>query len=217
MFDAPFNVVAGFRTHEQAETAARRVASLALPGGRVEVGSRRDAGGAVETAELRAEMQEELGASWAPATGRQARGAVFGVAALATIGLVLGAVVGFVLGLTLDLGVPLATMTVLGAIIGTVAGSVVGLVVGGGVAPRMGSHGDAEFDDPTPAAERDILLAVHVSEPEAAERAARMLRDELDADRVDLVDATGTPLPPQRDHPRPADPEGYWWKAAGQG
>jgi hypothetical protein len=27
---------------------------------------------------------------------------------------------------------------------------------------------------------------------------------------VDLVDAHGTPLPPQAQHPRPADPEGRW-------
>ena len=98
MFDTPFNVVAGFSSREQAEGAARRLASAGLPATRVEVGSRPDAGGAVET----------------------------------------------------------------------------------------------------------------------AERAARMLRD-LHADRVDLVDRAGTPLPPQHGAPRPADPEGYWWRQAGQG
>jgi len=78
--------------------------------------------------------------------------------------------------------------------------------------------GRGSFDDPTPAAERDVLLAVHATEAETAERAARMLREDLHAERVDLVDADGTPLPPQHDHPRPADPgDGYWWKEAGEG
>src|SRR5437588_555647 len=117
MFDTPCNVVAGFRSRQQAETAARRLASAGLPTGR------------------------------------------------------------------------------------------------GGVAPRTDADpASGEFDDLRPLAERDVLLAVHVAEAETAERAARMLRDDLHADRVDLVDAAGTPLPSQHRSPRPADPEGYWWK-----
>ena len=119
IFATPFNVVAGFRTRQQAESAARQLTSVGLPEGSVEVASA-DAGGPLETAEL--------------------------------------------------------------------------------------------------AAERDVLLAVHATEAETAERAARMLREELHAERVDLVDADGTPLPPQHDHPRPADPgEEYWWEQAGEG
>src|SRR5438034_1048392 len=118
MFDTPFNVVAGFRTRQQAEAAARRLTSAGLPPASVEVEPQPDAGGSVETAELRAEMQDELSANWAAVTGSQARGALFGLAAFAVAG-----------------------------------------------------------------------LAV----------------------------AAGTPLPPQHGDPRPADPEGYWWKQAGQG
>ena len=63
MFDTPFNVLAGFRSRAQAETAARRLTSAGLPGASVEVGVRPDAGGPVETAELRAEMQKVAAAS----------------------------------------------------------------------------------------------------------------------------------------------------------
>lgn len=216
MFDTPFNVVAAFRSRAQAETAARRLTSAGLPAEAVEVATRPDAGGPVETAELRAEMQSELGRNWGMATGRQVRGALFGTGAFALAGLVVGGVIGLVLGLGLSMS--LAATVVIGALIGLVAGATIGFVAGGGGAPRTGAAVAAgEFDDPAPLAERDVLLAVHATEAETAERAAKMLRDDLHADRVDLVDASGTPLPPEHDHPRPADPEGYWWKQAGSG
>ncbi len=216
MFDTPFNVVAGFRSRAQAEAAARRLTSAGLPEGSVEVGARPDAGGPVETAELRAEMQSELDANWGMVTGRQVRGALFGTGAFALAGLVIGGVVGLLLGLGLSMS--LAGTIVIGALIGLVAGATAGFVAGGGAASRTGAASAGErFDDPALLAERDVLLAVHATEAETAERAAKMLRDDLHADRVDLVDATGTPLPPEHDHPRPADPEGYWWRQAGSG
>jgi hypothetical protein len=218
MFKTPFNVVAGFRSRAEAERAARRLASAGLPATSVEVASRPDTGGPVETAELRAEMQEELGANWALVTGRQARGALLGTTTFAVAGLFVGAVVGLVAHLGLGMAMSLAGTIIIGALIGLVAGATVGFVAGGGAAPRTGAGAEAEeFDDPRPPAESDVLLAVHVAEPETAERAARMLRDDLHADRVHLVDAAGTPLPPQHGDPRPADPEGYWWNEAGQG
>ena len=218
MFDTPFNVVAGFRNRAEAEQAARRLASAGVPAGSVEVASRPDPGGPVETAELRAEMQDELGRNWALVTGRQARGALVGTAAFAVAGLFIGAVIGLVANLGLGIAMSVAGTIVIGAVIGLVAGATVGFVAGGGAAPRTGAgSAGTEFDDPRPLAERDVLLAVHAAEPETAERAARMLRDDLHADRVDLVDAAGTPLPPQHDDPRPADPEGYWRNEAGQG
>jgi hypothetical protein len=217
MFDTPFNVVAGFRSRQQAESAARRLTSAGVPESSVEVGARADAGGAVEMAELRADMQDELNSNWAAATGRQTQGAVVGTSAFALIGLVVGLIGGFLanVGLGLDMSVA-GTMTI-GAIVGLVGGATVGFVAGGGVAPRAEAAGQPEFDDPQPVAERDVLLAVHASEPETAERAARILRDEADAERVHLVDAQGTPLPPQHGQPRPGDPENYWWKEAGEG
>lgn len=217
IFDTPFNVVAGFRSRQQAESAARQLTSAGLPGTCVEVGSRPDAGGPVETAELRAEMQEELGATWAMATGQQTRGAMLGTTTFAVAGLFVGAVAGLLANIGLGLDMSLVGTIVIGAIVGAFAGSTVGFVAGGGVAPRADGDRGVAFDDPRPLAERDVLLAVHVAEAETAEQAARMLRDDLEADRVDLVDADGTPLPPQHGHPRPADPNGYWWKRAGEG
>jgi hypothetical protein len=217
MFGAPYNVVAGFRNRRQAELAARRLTSAGLPQASVEVGTRADAGGPVETAELRAEMQDELDHSWTAATGRQTQGAAVGTIAFALSGVFVGLVVGLVANLGLGLDMSVAGTMLIGAIVGLFGGAVVGFVAGGGVAPRVATGDAAAFDDPRPAAERDVLLAVHVPEAETAERAARILRDDLHADRVDLVDADGTPLPPQHGHPRPADPEDYWWREAGEG
>lgn len=217
-FHTPFNVVAAFADRQQAETAARRLTSAGLPGASVEVAPRPDPGGQVETAELRAEMQEELGANWAAATGRQTRGAVFGTTTFAAGGLVVGLIGGFVANLGLSLDMSLFGTMLIGAVVGLVAGATVGFVAGGGMAPRIdGEDQRSTFDDPRPLAECDVLLAVHVNDPESADSAARILREDLHADRVDLVDADGTPLPPQHGHPRPADPQGYWWKRAGEG
>jgi hypothetical protein len=72
------------------------------------------------------------------------------------------------------------------------------------------------LDDKRAVAERDLILAVHTGDQDLAERAADVLRG-MGAERVDLVDGHGVPLPPQADHPRPADPEGWWWRRAGQG
>ncbi|MGH9011444.1 MAG: hypothetical protein ACRDYF_16600 [Acidimicrobiia bacterium] len=218
MFATPFNVVAAFASRQQAESAARRLTSAGLPMASVEVGARPDAGGPVETAELRAEMQEELGATWAVATGRQTQGALLGMVTFAGAGLVVGLLAGLVANLGLGLDMSIAGTMTIGAMVGLLGGATVGFVAGGGVAPRVDVAGQkGAFDDPAPLAERDVLLAIHVAEAETAERAARILRDDLHADRVDLVDADGTPLPPQHSHPRPADPEGYWWKRAGEG
>ncbi|HZQ78848.1 MAG TPA: hypothetical protein VFE55_16050 [Acidimicrobiia bacterium] len=217
MFDTPFNVVAGFPTRQLAETAVQRLTSAGVPPASVEVKAGSGADDAVETAELRAEMQDELN-HWAPVTGRQARGAAVGTTAFAGAGLVLGGIVGLIVDVVFGLDLAVAGMIAIGALIGVVAGATVGFLAGGGFAPRTGDDARAEtFDDPRPRAERDVLLAVHTAEPEMAERAARMLRDDLHADEVHLVDAAGTPLPPQAGSPRPADPEGYWWKAAGEG
>jgi hypothetical protein len=217
VFATPYNVVAGFRSRQQAESAARRLTSAGLPEASLEVGTKSDEGGPVETAELRAEMQDELDQSWELATMRQAEGAAVGTATFAVAGLVLGLLIGLVANLGLGLDMSLGGTMLIGAVLGVIAGAVAGFVAGGGVAPRIDVDDPVAFDDPRPAAERDVLLAVHASEPETAERVARILRDDLHADRVHLVDADGTPLPSQHDHPRPADPENYWWRQAGEG
>jgi hypothetical protein len=217
IFDTPFNVVAAFRERRQADLAARRLMSAGVPASRLEVGVAPDMGGPVETAELRADMQDELNANWAVATGGQTTGAAFGTAAFAFVGLVLGLLAGLLVNVGVGLDMSLAGTMIIGGVVGLVGGATVGLVAGGGIAPRVQSAGQPTFDDPRPAGERDVLLAVHATRPETAEQAARVLRDELHAERVHLVDADGTPLPPQHGQPRPGDPEGYWWKEAGEG
>jgi hypothetical protein len=95
------------------------------------------------------------------------------------------------------------------------AGATVGLVAGGAHLDRP--HGEELDTGAEPeVAERDVFVAVHVHDPVLAARAAGVLR-ELGAERVHLVDGRGVPLPPQADHPRPADPDGWWWTAAGEG
>lgn len=66
------------------------------------------------------------------------------------------------------------------------------------------------------AAERDLLVAVHVENPRLIGRAAAVLRG-LGAEEVHLVAAGGVPLPAQAQHPRPADPDGFWWTHANRG
>jgi hypothetical protein len=217
MFGTPYNVVAGFRSRRQAESAKRLLTSAGLPEASMEVGPKPDAGGPVETAELRADMQDELNRTWAGATGRQAEGAAFGTVTFAIAGLIVGLFCGLVANLGFGLDMSVAGTMLIGAIVGVIAGATVGFVAGGGVAPRLAVEDPESFDDPRPAAERDVLLAVHASEPATAERAAKILRDDLGADVVHLVDADGTPLPPQHGSPRPADPDDYWWKTAGEG
>src|SRR5437763_937668 len=91
--------VAAVRRGQEAERAARRRAAAGMAAGGVELGPRPDPGGPVETAELRADMQDELNADWFPATGRQAQGALVGTAAVAAAGIVVGGVIGLIAGL----------------------------------------------------------------------------------------------------------------------
>lgn len=191
-FDTPYNVVAGFRSRSQAESAARRLSGAGLRAS-VEFGAGPDPSGPVETAELRAEMQEESGDNWAPATGRQTRGALLGIATFAAVGLVVGLIGGFLANVGFGIDMALAGTMAIGAVAGATGGATVGLVAGGGMAPRLGGSGQPALDDPAPAAERDVLLAVHASDPEVAQRAAEILRAE-EAERVDLVGADGAPL-----------------------
>jgi hypothetical protein len=95
------------------------------------------------------------------------------------------------------------------------AGATIGVVVGGAGLGWQPTEEADRGDRPT-TAERDVLVTVELADPGAAERAARLLRC-LGAERVHFIDVDGVPLPHQAQHPRPADPEGWWWRNAGHG
>jgi hypothetical protein len=219
----PFNVLAAFPRRSDAEAAATLLVEEGIPSTAVSLHDRAGPpGDADDVASLRAEMQEELVNSWAaPAflmTGPQAKGAFWGTVIFTALGLVVGLVIGLV---WIALARPVsgaAWRIVLTTLLGGLAGGTVGFLAGGGLKPRVDAAADpgAEMEDPRPAAERDVLLAVHSGRRDIVERAAHLLRA-FGADRVDLVDAGGTPLPPQSEHPRPADPPGWWWRRAGHG
>ena len=81
-------------------------------------------------------------------------------------------------------------------------GTVVGAIADGVFKPRaQASVHPIRREDPAPAGNRDTIVAVHVNDPDAAERAQHVLED-LGAERVDAVTADGTPLSPERERRR---------------
>jgi hypothetical protein len=216
----PFNVVAAFTSEARAKAAVDVLTARGVPADAVRL---EPLGQAVdETAELRAEMQDEVQHSWgAPAffmTEEQAKGAFVGTALFIGAGFAFGLLAGLAWAFLVD-----AEMTRLGRVaitvmVSTAAFATVGFIAGGALKPRLDAASDHEraLDDHRAAAERDVLVAVHSPDRETVERSADLLRD-LGAERVDLVDGEGIPLPPQYEHPRPADPENWWWRRAGQG
>jgi hypothetical protein len=127
----------------------------------------------------------------------------------------LGLVAGLAWAYVFASGVTDLEGIVLAACVFGLAGATIGLVAGGG---GFGGEQGREPDrgDRPEMAERDVLVTVQLGDPAAAERAAGLLRG-LGAERVHFVDVDGIPLPPQAQHPRPADPDGWWWRNAGHG
>jgi hypothetical protein len=101
---------------------------------------------------------------------------------------------------------------------GLIAFTTIGFFAGGSFNPRFETADDPERDlgDRRTGAEKDFLVGVHLEQRPLAEGAARLL-DDAGAEHVHCFDASGTPLPPQAGHPRPADPPGWWWRRAGRG
>lgn len=214
---AKYNVVAAFPDERRAEGAVRNLTSVGVNPSNVRLLHPGDGEHPDQVAEMKAEMQEEVAEGFttplAFVTPQQAKGAASG----AMIGLIIGAALGALVGLAWAFGAD-APLTTLGrfaiAIIPfAIGGSVAGAVAGGALKPRVTAQHmpHHEFDDAALAGERDTVVAVHVADRRQVEQACRILQDS-GAERVDAVNAEGQPLPPQSEHPRPADPPDRWWK-----
>jgi hypothetical protein len=221
-FRTPYNVVAAFRREGIARVAMRVLQERGIPPEAVTFDDHSAGDSDEEVAALRNEMQDELGDSWAsPAvlmTGNQARGAFRGMMLFGLTFILAGLVIGAVWAVSFRAGPPAWVRILTLVVVSGGAGTTVGFLAGGGFAPRTDAvnQASASLDDVTPVAQRDVLVAIHSDDQLTAELAAKVLTT-LGAEQVALVDADGTPLPPQKAHPRPADPPGWWWKRAGRG
>lgn len=213
---APYNVVAAFRPRPDGTIPALDgLIRRGIPASAITVHQPGDGWTVDEFAEMEGEMQDELNASWGVAPGPQVTTALSWAVVLGMSGVMIGLLAGALwaggfgspLGRLVRLAIP---VVVLG-----VAGATVGLVVGGGNLDSP--HGEERDTGVQPVvAERDVLVAVHVEDPALVGHTAAVLR-EFGAERVHFVGGDGVPLPPQAAHPRPADPEDYWWTNAREG
>jgi hypothetical protein len=214
-FDSAFNVIAAFDDGHDDKSVVAALGTIGVPAAAITLHRPDEGPTGEEIVELEAEMQDELVNSFGLASAKQGKRAFRAALLAGLIGLVLAAAGWVVWRHVTHSGFsPLGSiLIVLG--VGGLAGATVGFTDGGGGLPWRRSGEDDRDDQPLPA-ERDLLLAVHVDDRSVAEQAAAMLR-ELGAEDVHLVAAGGIPLPPQAQHPRPADPEGFWWTHAGRG
>ncbi len=211
----PFNVIASFPAGTAGAAAVDTLAGLGVPRSAITVHQPADGPTREEVAELEAEMQDELVESFGPLSGPQAKRAFAAAAAFGAAGIVLGTMVGLGWAYLLASGLSRLSRLVIMAGVFGLAGATVGFVDGGsGLNPRR--PGEAAGDEQPLPAERDVLVTVHLPDPATAEGVAEVL-GMLGAERVHFFDGHGIPLPPQARHPRPADPEDWWWRAAGRG
>lgn len=211
----PFNVIAAFVQDHDSSVAVDSLAASGVPRSAITVHRPDDGPTGEEVAELEAEMQDELVSSWGALSGLRASRAFGGVMMLGLAGVVLGAAGGFGWASLFASGLSRLGRVLIVAGVAGLGGATIGFVAGGsGLNWRRRQERDA--GDERLVGERDVLVAVHLTDRVGAERAAALLR-ELGAERVHLIALDGVPLPPQAQHPRPADPEGYWWRNAGHG
>jgi phage shock protein PspC (stress-responsive transcriptional regulator) len=219
----PYNVVASFASEREATTAVERLTGRGVPRSAIALqGPGRDPT-SEEAAGLRAEMQEEVtegfsGPSFFLIPATQAKGAFFGALFSTVVGAIVGLAAGLAWAYAMDSTLSRPIRILLLVFFGAMGGGTVGFLAGGIHNPRREAARDPQRprDDRRLVSERNWLVAVHAGESEIADQAAAVLQ-ELGAERVDLVDASGTPLPPQAEHPRPADPPKWWWRRAGHG
>jgi hypothetical protein len=215
-FDTPFNVIATLQQGHDASSAVDILTRGGVPPAAINVHRPEDGPSEDEVAELEAEMQDEAGASWGLLSGAQAKDAFRAALMLGIAGVLLGLVAGAAWAylLTSGLSSHLGSIVIVACVTGFAAAIIGAVDGGGGLSLRRRQERDGG-EEPVPA-ERDTLVTVHAQEPVVAERAAALLR-ELGAEEVHLIGAHGIPLPPQMGHPRPADPDGWWWGRAGNG
>lgn len=167
-------------------------------------------------AEMEAEMQEEVaegvgGPGIGFMTPSQAKGAFPGALLGGFVGLVVGLIAGAAWGWLADSAISPMGRVAIVAVCFMVAGGTIGFIAGGALNPRAEGRRKpgGMLDERRLAGERDTLVAVHVSDDDEAEIAEEVLKA-AGATRIDAIDDEGAPLPPQHEHPRPADPPGWW-------
>ena len=166
--------------------------------------------------EMEAEMQQEIGEGvGGPGVGfmtsSQAKGAFPGAIVGGFVGLVVGLIGGAMWGWLADSAIsPMGRLAIV-AVCFMIAGGTIGFIAGGALNPRMEGwrKPGGMLDERRLAGERDTLVAVHVTDDDEARVAEEVLQT-AGATRIDAIDDEGSPLPPQHEHPRPADPPGWW-------
>jgi hypothetical protein len=210
----PFNVIAAFTPEQDGEAVLDGLARNGILRSAVTVHRPGDGLDCEQVFELDAEMGDEIGDSWAVLSGDQAKGAFLAALMLGLSGMAVGLVAGLAWASLFASELSRLGRVVVAAGVFGLGGATVGLIVGG--AALRWESGDAGGPDRPEMAERDLLVTVRLWDTVTAERTARLLRS-LGAERVHLLDVNGVALPPQARHPRPADPEGWWWRHAGEG
>jgi hypothetical protein len=212
-----YNVIAAFTNDVRANGAVRRLTKAGVDAKVHILHPGRDSGADARAA-LRAEMQDEVSEGFGgPGIGfitpKQAKGAFLGTFAGIAAGAALGAAVGLLWIAVSHSAVPNVTRMVLAIIVFAIGGAAAGFVAGGALKPRIDADRvdpESQLDEEHLTAERGTVVALHVGDQRSVDRACRIL-SEAGAQRVDAVNADGRPLPPQSEHPRPADPNGRWW------
>jgi hypothetical protein len=213
--DRDFDIVAAFPDPERAERVAKALERRGVPKRHLHL-VRPAHSDPARAAEMRSEMADEVNEGVAgPGVGflteDQARGAMRGALVGMLTGLVLGLAVGTLWAFAVDSALSETGRMLIAAICFAIGGMIAGFVSGGALKPRFEAtrHPGRMLDERALAGERGALLEVHVSSDDEASIVEEVL-EHAGAERVDAVEHDGTPLPPQREHPRPADPPGYW-------
>jgi hypothetical protein len=215
-----YDVIAAFPDPKRARRAVTDLSNRGLPERNIRLvsgGRRKDP---ARVSEMRAEMQEEVrdsvvgpGVVFTPS---QSRGVVRGVLIGALAGVIVGLVVGAGWAAFFDSGLPLAGRFAIAAVVFGVAGATIGFVGGGAMEPRLeaADRSGQMTDDRRPAGQDQTLVSVRVTDEGEGATVIDLL-ERSGASRVDSVAPDGSPLAPQSEHPRPADPPG-WWENGGR-